>query len=763
MLKSIEINGFKSFGKKAVLEFTSPISAIVGPNGSGKSNVAEGFRFVLGEQSIKSMRGKRGEDLIFNGSEGGPQSMGRFNRASVKLVFDNRKKLLPLDFDEVSIERIVHRDSVNEYLINGSQVRLKDVQELLSHAHIGSSGHHIISQGEADRILSANLRERRSMIEDALGLKIYQYKKLESERKLLKTEENMKQVESLRRELAPHLKFLKKQVEKIEKAQALKQELFGMYKDYLKREDLYLRVSKKHVEKGLEKPEKERKELTSKLESIREKLRMSVDENEHKLILIEAEEAHRKAGEEKQKLSHAIGRIEGEINSLVRIREKSKQVKEEEGNATVYVRDVEKLIAEVTNEFNSAEESGSFEIVKNTFVKIKELFNSFVSSHKTKSHRSGENEFEEDLNRLSKEKEELEEKLAKKQKEEHELGEKIKKLNQKIESEKQGSREAEREMFQIMAKQTELQSTISMLLSRQNQLQLEEDDFKREINEAYVLVGRNVSEYERDTIRDKDGNALSEEVIVGEIRSFQHERRKHLEKLKIRLEEFGGGSSDEVMKEYNETEERDLFLAKELEDLEKSGNDLRNLIKELDEKLNSEFRNGIEKINHEFQKYFELLFGGGKASLKVIREEKRKKSDTDIEIDTDEETPGEEEENGPEGIDISVDLPKKKVKALMMLSGGERALTSIALLFAMSQVNPPPFIILDETDAALDEANSRKYGDMIENLAHYSQLIVITHNRETMSRAGVLYGVTMTSGLSKLLSIKFDEAVAVAK
>jgi len=109
-------------------------------------------------------------------------------------------------------------------------------------------------------------------------------------------------------------------------------------------------------------------------------------------------------------------------------------------------------------------------------------------------------------------------------------------------------------------------------------------------------------------------------------------------------------------------------------------------------------------------------------------------------------------------------LPRKKIKGLEMLSGGERSLTSIALIFAMSQVNPPPFIVLDETDAALDESNSRKYGDMIENLAKESQLILITHNRETMSRSGVLYGVTMGSGgVSKLLSIAFEEATAVAK
>jgi len=122
---------------------------------------------------------------------------------------------------------------------------------------------------------------------------------------------------------------------------------------------------------------------------------------------------------------------------------------------------------------------------------------------------------------------------------------------------------------------------------------------------------------------------------------------------------------------------------------------------------------------------------------------------------------GEEDE---EGVDVSVSLPHKKIRGLQMLSGGERALPSIALLFAISQVNPPPFMVLDETDAALDEANSRKYGDMVENLARYSQLIVITHNRETMSRAGTLYGVTMgNDAVSKVLSISFETAAETAK
>jgi chromosome segregation protein len=150
------------------------------------------------------------------------------------------------------------------------------------------------------------------------------------------------------------------------------------------------------------------------------------------------------------------------------------------------------------------------------------------------------------------------------------------------------------------------------------------------------------------------------------------------------------------------------------------------------------------------------MFGGGGAFLSIIVEHRRPKEE-EGEVASD-DLPFEH------GIEINVSLPHKKVRDLHMLSGGERSLVSIALLFAMSQVNPPPFLVLDETDAALDEANSRKYGDMLDLLSKHSKLIVVTHNRETMSRAQVLYGVTMgLEGASKLLSIKFDEAAAMAK
>jgi chromosome segregation protein len=153
------------------------------------------------------------------------------------------------------------------------------------------------------------------------------------------------------------------------------------------------------------------------------------------------------------------------------------------------------------------------------------------------------------------------------------------------------------------------------------------------------------------------------------------------------------------------------------------------------------------------------MFGGGEARLVLTKESSLVPEELE-EVENDSSPKARVEE----GLDIKVSLPKKKIRGLMMLSGGERALTSIALIFAISQVNPPPFIILDETDAALDESNSKKYGDLVETLSKSSQLILITHNRETMSRAGIIYGVTMGSnGISKLLSISFDEAAEVAK
>ncbi|MEI6417853.1 MAG: hypothetical protein WCO82_02165, partial [Sphingomonadales bacterium] len=242
-----------------------------------------------------------------------------------------------------------------------------------------------------------------------------------------------------------------------------------------------------------------------------------------------------------------------------------------------------------------------------------------------------------------------------------------------------------------------------------------------------------------------------------------HAAKRSVDRLKIRVEEHAG-IGNEVFAEYDNARERDEFLAKEIIDIETSIRNLEGVIAELKKLLDDKFARGVQVINERFGEFFKTMFGGGSAFLSVTVERKRKrKSEEEAELGNIEEDET-DERLFERGIEVHVNLPEKKVKDLQMLSGGERSLVSIALLFAVSQVNPPPFLVLDETDAALDESNSRKYGDMIEKLAQYSQLIVVTHNRETMSRAQVLYGVTLgADSASKLLSIRFDEAVKVAK
>lgn len=768
-LKSLEISGFKSFARKAGLNFTSPITGIVGPNGSGKSNTAEAFRFVLGEQSIKSLRGKRGEDMIWNGGGDSASAASRANRASVKLTFDNSRRIFPaIDFDEVSIERVVHRDNSNEYLLNGSQVRLKDIIELLAGAHVGATGHHIISQGEADRILSASIRERREMIEDALGLKVYQYKKLESIRKLEKTDENSKQVESLRREIAPHLKFLKKQVEKVEKAEQLRVELIALYKEYFAAEDHYLKTERERLNSELAGPKKEMAELERELEKAKKILTDSKGKDEKSGEIIELEERLKSVRSEKDGITRELGRLEGEIGANRRAIEKEKEKQKRDEFKTVYLKDLEEVVGHIES-FKSIADA------KALFSEVLSALKGFITKHRGANDSALIGEAEKEIASLQREKAGLEEKLKALSGSESKLSHDYESLKKAIEKEKDTNRDAEKDVFRIIARQNEVRATVNTLAAALANVNHEEEAFRRDLGEAAGIAGREAVAFTE--AGPQDGHGRGRASISAQARA---DLRTRIERNKVRLEDAGASGGAEVMKEYRETEERDAFLARELEDLKKAREELLKLIADLDMRIDVEFKSGILKINSEFHKFFTLMFGGGKAELAVVKEARRKKK-SDLEglsdmlgengdssseirdLESGISNPDSAQE-GPEGLDVNVNLPRKKVKGLMMLSGGERALTSIALLFAISQVNPPPFIILDETDAALDEANSRKYGDMIESLSKNSQLILITHNRETMSRAGVLYGVTMGSdGASKLLSIQFDDAVKVAK
>ena len=764
-LESLELGGFKSFAKKQELAFSTPITGIVGPNGSGKSNVVEAFRFVLGEQSIKSLRGKKGEDLIW----GGGASIARLNRASVKITLNNEAHFFPVDFDSVTVERVVHRDGVNEYVINGSRARLRDVQELLSSANIGPSGHHIISQGEADRILSAHPRERREMIEDALGLKLYQYKKAESEKKLEKTKENIAQVRTLHKEIEPHLRFLERQVKKIEKSAELRETLTAFYQAYLKREEVYLAYHARRIVDAEGVPRAELMALEDELAKTKRTL-ADAEKDERRDTLVSLEEKLSLLRTKRQNVLRESGRIEGQLGYLERQAAEHARKKEKEEHPPIPFAELQRAVSTVEQVAEGAgreaDAAGLRRMIESMVRTLRSFLNETARIHKDTPEEA---RFERECSQLRKEKEDSDRTLSALEYEEQSLSREYEALKHSIEEEASESRAAEREMFRIMGRQRELTEIQNMLAREGQMLVRDREEFTRELHEGAALIGHDIMSY-KQCVTDERGAPLAEEAIVTEERTGQYARRRELEKMKIRLEELGIGGANEILKEHKEVRARNAFFEREIADLEQSMETLTALILDLTQKLNEEFVAGIEKISAEFKRFFMLMFGGGSATLVCVKPKvKRKRSDLDgllalageDGMQTDAE---EDDEDTQEGVDIDVTLPNKRVRGLEMLSGGERALTSIALIFAMSQVNPPLFVILDETDAALDEANSRRYGDMIESLAKKSQLILITHNRETMSRAGVLYGITMGSdGISKLLSVKLEEAVAVAK
>lgn len=726
-LKRLELSGFKSFAKPTVLEFPSAVTAIVGPNGSGKSNIKEAMQWVLGEQSVKSLRGKKGEDLIWNGSPEVP----RMGRASVTLAFDNTDGRIPVEFQEVLLSRKIFRDGLNEYYINESQVRLKDIVMLMAHIGLGEHKHNIIGQGEVDRMLLSSLRERKEMLEDALGLRVYQIKKNESLRKLAETETNMHRVQSLIREIAPHVKFLRVQAQKAQEREQKEKELSVLWALYLERERKEIDDKKKHILALIDPLNEKRKKLTIAMKQASEEI--AKWESDLSRIMVHTEEEKKLFEFEKKRreLERELGRLEGrleierqkliqpkvriidmrsirieieeflsEMRALLQEEDRVEQARE---HMLVLVEDMEHLLKKIDQgTIEETREAGEWAIVHSLEQAMKSLQDEMVLAGKGMEH--------------------LERARNEERKQYHDIQQHIKQADSALRS--------------LQEEERELLLTVQRYAFEQERLASREQSYERDQETASVSLSEHISSYREEYI-----------LMPNE------ELKRKIERLRLTLEEIGGIDA-ETCKEYKETEERHTFLTKELNDLLKASASLKELIKELDKHVNEDFNIGFAKIKDEFHNFFRIIFGGGKATLQLIQIPVRGKEDEEEIEENNIDTPASDM-----GVDISIDLPRKRIRGLAMLSGGERALTSIALLFAITAVNPPPFLILDETDAALDEANSQRYSAIIGELAKKTQLVLITHNRETMKSASILYGVTMgENGVSKLLSLKLETA-----
>lgn len=333
-LKSLELNGYKTFASRTLFEFAGPITAVVGPNGSGKSNIADALRWVLGEQSYGVLRGRKTEDMIFSGSEKRPRS----GMASVSITFDNSEGWLPIDFSEVSMTRRAYRDGQNEYLINQQKVRLKDVSELLSQSGLSERTYTVIGQGLVDTALTLKSDERRRLFEEAAGIGLYRSRKEQSLRRLDATLRNLERVEDILSELKPRLKSLEKQAQRAEEFGRLRSDLrdtlrqwYGYHWNRAQRELHDLRQEADAREQNLGTARQKQVELSRELNELRAKTqaqRVQLNEWHRRLAelhagregaskgLAVADERQRALAERREALKEERERLEAELKGL---------------------------------------------------------------------------------------------------------------------------------------------------------------------------------------------------------------------------------------------------------------------------------------------------------------------------------------------------------------------------------------------------------------------------------------------------------------
>ena len=923
-LKSVEIFGFKSFADRSKLEFTEGISALLGPNGCGKSNIVDSIKWVLGEQATKMLRAERMEDIIFNGTE----NRKPLNVAEVTLTLSNDEGVLPIDISEIAIKRRLHRSGESEYFINNTPAKLKEIRELFFDTGIGKTSYSIMEQGKIDQILSNKPEERRYIFEEAAGITKFKQKGAEAERKLEKTEENMRQVEGILGEVKRSYDNLKKQSEKTADFRKYREEIFNLELDIhlLKLKD-FLEVQNNKDEKLKEKTE-QRDELKTKIDTINESLETNLDlvntmeskliENQKKLygidieknnrssqigILIErVEELKRQIETERGRESSIEKKIKQHEQLIVEKKENledfNNRLKELETNILGFQKNIEtadKRIKENEAEVSSVEseiinfeeenlllqeqlrgltddivrqldaslkEAGySYELRKktensidstieslniklkgklslledalalNSFgeKEIKDIFVTVISTLKdssvsvleleelisgyretipsfldeflapegiiTRKRDIEENqeiirrsitkgrerslllreenkslilkieEYRKTLSdlrvnqaRVNTQKTGIADLITSLNKELEELQGQLKEAAveiagnlEKIENIESNIKKLEKELKDFEKEEKNLQKELSKLengitnknkdlLSKEGSLKKQMESLgkiQNQVEQLQIEVSSVSTEVRNiySNFKDIHSRDLSEfDSRVFEIKNTAKDLKISLSLVKVKLKDLGHVNLM-APEEFIEVKERYDFLTGQLDDLYKAREDLTTITKQIKIESTELFLETYDKIKKNFHIMFRRLFGGGRGELRL--------TDPDNVLTS--------------GIDIFAQPPGKKLENIALLSGGERSLTAVGMLFATYLVKPSPFCILDEIDAALDEANVNRFVNLLMEFGERSQFIVITHNKKTVTGAKTLLGVTMEeSGVSKLVAMRLE-------
>lgn len=832
-LKRLDLHGFKSFAHKTVLEFDPGLTAIVGPNGAGKSNIADAIRWVTGEQSLKLLRGKKSEDVIFAGSD----KKTRLSVAEVLLTFDNKDHKLPFEYSEVVIARRIYRDGESEYLINNQKSRLIDIVEALLKSGFGATNYAVIGQGLIDQMILAGPAEIKNLVEEAAGVKPYYLKREKTLRRLDVTESNLTQVSQLVSEIEPRLKSLKRQARRMEEREKVAEELSNYQLEYYGHEYFLVESEVSNLNAKLKEKNREVDQLESEIENFQRTLEKEEQENKsassysyelaNKIDALEArrlkilEELAEIRGKIKadllpgsmdlQSLNAEKLNLQRQVDELsVKVKSLTAENKKDKENYSKLKNELSSLVQKINefkngkfdfskfnlaleqfqNEFNTTLQmlsSNNFAELKS---KLKQLVQNFTAESKKYLLDPASNvDLSVAKDRLQEELHRLELKMVEGQTliqtYSEQLASDTSKLNQIKSLSNKNPGNFKNELYR---QENELNSILAQLISQIEDLKFSLTKLKLDERNKKLFLTEEEKKFRKKNIQLNQVKNEQNSLLVEKMRwdtklealeatakeslghkfyqldsfkkaSIEPGVEEKIPRLKKQLE-LAGGVDETTLNEYRETEERFNYLTKQSSDLAKATEDLRKIIEELDEVIKLQFDEAFENISQKFSEYFRILFNGGRASMHLLREEViRTEAEQELIVQDLNEEEAQKSSKAIVGIEIKAIPPGKKLSTITALSGGERALTAIALLCSMLASYPSPFVVLDEVDAALDEANSIRFGKILGTLAHQTQFITITHNRETMRQAHTLYGVTMgDDGISKILSIKLEKA-----
>ena len=729
-LKHIKLSGFKSFVDPTKISFPTNMVGVVGPNGCGKSNVIDAIRWVLGELSAKNLRGESMVDVIFNGSEKRKAS----GQCSIELLFDNSSAKIGgeyASYNEVSIKRVMTRDAQSDYFINNAKCRRKDVQDIFLGTGLGPSSYAIIEQGMVSKLVSAKPDELRTLIEEAAGVSKYRERRRETESRIKRTKENLSRVKDIRDEIGRLIKRLENQAKAAEKYKKLNDEKSQIELDTAILFSLEAKNNRDDLQKKLDSLNRDLKIKNAESETIQSQIDQYRTENES--VLTEYESAQKNfysIGAEIAKREanlQNINKTENETKfKLEKTKENLEKAKETEKNfdelspSEQAIHILNEIIA--TLKKYSIQNDSILDKANKLKVLLAEILNIASAQSKTLTE-----EYQSRQEDLSKEIFEAE------------------KLKSSIEEEMQTyveeSSQAESVLISLRQKQSKFNEDLRSLENNKSIVELD----SRSISEKITNIRLDLKTYEIN-LENSNKKIKAAGIDIEKIDFTKYEdlsiseledKLANIEAKIIRLGAINLAAPEEIEEESKRKEELD----KQYDDLIEALDKLNGAIKKIDNETKTIFKDSFDAVNIKLKEVFPKLFGGGLAELNLT-----------------------DDDPLHAGVILMARPPGKKNSSISQLSGGEKALTALALVFAIFDLNPAPFCLLDEVDAPLDDLNTLRFINMVEEMSKTVQFIFITHNKVSMERSDYLMGVTMQeAGVSRMVSVDVNQAVELAE